>query len=354
MLDRLRARFTRPVEERNAGGFTAEVIAARESYITGRRGAAELTATAQGCISLWESGLSMASVEGTSLLTPRMLALIARSLALRGEAVMLIRDRLIPAHDWTVTTRDGFATAYRVSISDAGGGASITALAGEVLHVVIASDVSTPWAGLAPLRRATLTAGMLHAVETALVEVFENAPIGVQVIPMPEMADKERERLERNLRGLRGRASIRTSAKVTAAGGPAPAGDWKPQSLSPNLQGAMTAETLSAARSEICHAFGVLPALLATAATGPAVREAQRHLATWTLQPIAALIAQEAAEKMGGDVTLDVMQPLQAYDAGGRSRALMGVLTALAAAKQGGVTPEELAAAAKFAGVPEA
>ena len=64
------------------------------------------------------------------------------------------------------------------------------------------------------------------------------------------------------------------------------------------------------------------------------VREAQRHLAQWQLQPIAAMVGQEgAADKLGNAVTLDVMRPLQAYDAGGRARALTAVVKALSEAK---------------------
>src|SRR3546814_12990587 len=86
------------VEKRaSASGFTAEIIAARESYISGRRGIAELTATAQACISMWENGFSMAEVEGTDLLDRRSLAPAGRSVALRGEAVFLVRDGPIPA-----------------------------------------------------------------------------------------------------------------------------------------------------------------------------------------------------------------------------------------------------------------
>ena len=86
-------------------------------------------------------------------------------------------------------------------------------------------------------------------------------------------------------------------------------------------------------------AFGVLPALSSTTTTGPMVREAQRHLAQWQLQPIAKMIEQEATEKLGGAVKLDVMRPLQAYDAGGRGRALTAIVAALAAAKEAGVDP---------------
>jgi hypothetical protein len=139
-------------EKRSAmSGFTAEIIAARESYISGRRGIAELTATAQGCISLWEAGLAMADVSGTELLTRRNMALIGRSVALRGESVFMIRDdRLVPCSDWDLRTRDGRPVAYRVSVSEAGGGRSETALAGEVLHLRMAA---TRWRHTtAPLR----------------------------------------------------------------------------------------------------------------------------------------------------------------------------------------------------------
>ncbi|MCT8999115.1 phage portal protein [Chelativorans intermedius] len=329
------------IEKRSAmSGFTAELMAARESYIAGRTGIAELTATAQSCVSLWENGLAMADVEGTSLLDRRSLAIIGRAVALRGEAVFKITDAgLVPCSDWDLRTRGGKPVAYRVSISEAGGGTSETLLAGEVLHLRIGADPAAPWSGTAPLRRARLTAGMLNAVESALAEVFENAPLGSQVVPMPEQPEVDNETIARSFRGQRGRVVLRESVNVTAAGGPAPAQDWRPSSLSPDLEKAMTRETLEAARNAICGAFGVLPALFASNAQGPLVREAQRHLAQWTLQPIAVLLAEEASEKLGATVEIDTMRPLQAFDAGGRARALATIVQALAQAKEAGVDP---------------
>src|SRR5258707_6219883 len=95
------------VEKRSAGsGFTAEIIQAREAYIPGRRGIAELTATAQSCVSLWENGFALADVTGTEMLNRQSLALLGRSLALRGESVFLIQDDfLVPASDWDLRTR---------------------------------------------------------------------------------------------------------------------------------------------------------------------------------------------------------------------------------------------------------
>jgi len=335
------------VEKRSAmSGFTAEIMAARESYISGRRGVAELTATAQSCISLWENSAAIADISGTNLLDRRTMALLARSIALRGEAVFLIReDRLVPCSDWDLRTRDGLPTAYRVSISEAGGGTTQTALAAEVLHVRIGSDPAAPWLGVAPLRRAALTAGLLQAVESALADVFENAPLGSQIVPFPESRDVDLETLGRGFRGRRGRVLLRESVNVSAAGGPAPASDWRPQDVTPNLQQSMSLETMEASRNAICGAFGVLPAIFDGAAQGPLVREAQRHLAQWTLQPIGELVAEEASAKLGGRVSIDVMRPTQAFDSGGAARAFSTLVQALAQAKEAGLDPAAVAGA---------
>ncbi|TPJ28021.1 phage portal protein [Mesorhizobium sp. B2-7-2] len=328
-----------------ASGFTAEIIAAREAYISGRRGIAELTATSQSCVSLWENGFALAAVTGTALLDRRTLALIGRSLALRGESVFLIRDGLVPCSDWDLRTRYGRPTAYRVSIPEAGGGTSQTALAGEVLHLRIGCDPAAPYYGTAPLKRASLTAGLLNAVESALAEVFENAPIGSAIVPFPESPEVDMETLGRGFRGKRGRIMLRESVAVTAAGGPAPAADWRPQSVSPDLERSMTAESLSAAREAIAGAFGVLPGLFNPATTGPLVREAQRHLAQWTLQPIGELLAEEASEKLGASIMIDLLRPTQAFDAGGAARAFTALIAGMAAAKEAGLDQAAIAAA---------
>lgn len=340
---------TPKVEKRSAAsGFTAEIIAARESYISGRRGIAELTATAQSCISLWENGFAMADVSGTDMLTRRDMALIGRSLGLRGEAVFLIRESgLVPCSDWDLTTRNGKPTAYRVSVSEAGGGRTETALAGEVLHLRVGCDPAAPYYGQAPLKRASLTAGLLQAVESALVEVFENAPIGSQIVPFPETPETDMIAIGRSFRGQRGRVLLRESVAVSAAGGPQPASDWKPQNVTPDLEKAMTRETLDASRSAIATVFGVLPTMLGPEAQGPAIREGQRHLAQWTLQPIGELLAEEAKAKLGETVQIDVMRPLQAFDAGGSARALVGLVEAMSRAKEAGLPPEMVASAFK-------
>ena len=339
-LDLFRRR--RPADETRATGFTAEVMAAREAYITGSRGIAELTATAQLCVSMWEHGLSIADVEGAPTLDHASMALAARSMALRGESVFLIRDdRLVPCVDWDLSTRDGEPRAYRLSIPEVGGGRTRTALAPEVLHFRIGADPAMPWIGSAPLRRASLTGELLQAVEAALKETFENAPLGSQIVPLPDSTPEDMERLRQAFRARRGRTLVIEGVAQATAAGMNPQLDKRPESVSPDLSKSMTTETLSAARDSIMLAFGVIPALANASTTGPVVREAERHAAQWTLQPIAELMAEEATRKLGSSVRIDVMRPLQAFDTGGRARAAAGIVQAMAQAQEAGIDPEQ-------------
>ena len=340
----------RPIEARSSGqGYTAQVMAARDSYISGRRGVAELTATVQSCVSLWEGGFAMADVIGTDILTRQNMAMIARAAALNGEAVYLITDLgLVPATDWDVTTRDGKPRAYRLSIPEAGGGRTVTALSAEVLHLRIGSDHLTPWIGTAPLRRSSLTGAMLHAVEAALSETFENAPLGSQIVPVPDTGADDMASIRGAIKGNRGATLVIEGVAQATAAGMNPQIGQKPDQLSPDLSRSMTAETLAAAREGILMAYGVLPSLANRASTGPAVREAQRQLAIWTLQPIATLLAEEATAKLGNTIEIDTIRPLQAFDAGGRARALSAIIKALAEAKAADIPPDAVSGAMRM------
>ena len=347
MLEWLRRRLAPAPEQRSAmaAGYTSAIMAARESYISGSSGIAELTATVQSCVTLWESAFALADVKGTDLLTRPVLAMVARSLALRGEAVFLIRDTLVPCADWDLSTRNGIPRAYRLSVPEAGGGRTETALSPEVLHVRIGADNVAPWSGQAPLRRAAISAGLLQEVETALRDVYRDAPLGSQIVHLPDGAADDMETMRSAFRGKRGATLVLEGVAQATAAGMNPQLGQRPDSLSPDLSRAMVAETLTAARDAVCMVFGVLPGLINRASTGPMVREAQRHLAGWVLQPMAELVAAEATVKLGVPVMIDVGRPLQAFDAGGRARALLGLVEAMGRAKELGLSPAEVQAA---------
>lgn len=342
--------FKRKTETRStmAAGYTAQIIAARESYVAGVSGIAELTATVQTCVTLWESAFALADVTGTDLLDRKTMALIARSLALRGEAVLLIRDRLIPCADWDLSTKDGIPRAYRVTVSEAGGSTSTTVLAAEVLHVRLGVDPVAPWTGQAPLRRASLTASLLHEIETALRDTWRDAPVGSQIAHMPEGSASDMAAMRSAFKGRRGSALVVEGVAQAVGAGMHPNVGKAPDQLTPDLQRAMPAELLDAARGAIFAAYGVLPAMFSPAAQGPLVREAQRHLAQIVMQPIAMLLAEEASEKLGGAVKVDVVRPMQAFDAGGKARALATMVQALAQAKEAGIEGANLQDALSF------
>ena len=328
-------------EKRAASGYTADVMALRSSYITGTSGSAELTGTVQACVSLWEGAFALADVAGADMLDRRTMALLARSLALRGEAVFLITgDGLLPCADWDLSTRNGIPRAYRLSVSEAGGAVAQTALAAEVLRFRIGADPITPWAGQSPLRRAPLTASLLNEVESALRDVYRDAPLGSQIVPLPETTGGND--WKGAFRGKRGSTLVIEGTAQAMAAGMHPLAEKRPDQLSPDLSKSMSAETLEAARSAIFAVYGVLPGLYAVAAQGPLVREAQRHLAGWVLQPICELVAEEASAKLGGKVLIDVGRPLQAFDAGGRARALSSLIEAMGRAKELGLTPDQV------------
>ena len=336
-------------ETRSSGtGYTAQVMQARASYIGGAAGLGELTTAVQSCVTLWEGGLSLADVKGTDILSRRALALTARSLALRGEAVFLIRDRLIPASDWDLTTRNGDPRSYRLQVSEAGGGRSEIALAGEVLHFRIGSDAYTPWAGSAPLRRSSLSAQLLAELETALRDVFRDAPLGSQIVPMPEGSSEDMAGLRSAFIGKRGATMVVEGVAHAVGAGMHPQLGKGPDQLSPDLSRTLAGELLRDAKGSVYTAFGVLPGLQNPATTGALVREAQRHLAQLILQPIAMQMAEEVTEKLGTRVLIDVVRPMQAYDAGGKARALATMVAALAQAREAGIEGATLQDALAF------
>jgi hypothetical protein len=118
-----------------------------------------------------------------------------------------------------------------------------------------------------------LTASLLAEVETALRDVYRDAPIGSQIVPLPDGGADWKGAF----RGKRGSTLVIEGTAQAMAAGMHPLAEKTPDQLSPYLSKSMTAETLEAARSSIFAAYGVLPGLFNAATTGPMVRESQRH-----------------------------------------------------------------------------
>lgn len=328
--------------------YTALALLARSEAITDA--GADLSGVVAGCATLWANGLSMAETD-SELLTPEVLAAIGRQLATEGNSVWHITPAgLVPVSDYSLTTTGSRPRAYRLTVPEINGGEQVIALADEVLHIRIGADVRMPWQGVAPLRRAQISAALLSATETALAETFRDAAFGSKVIGMPETEEGANNRLGHSFRAKRGRVLVRDS-KAAYAGVQGVPDDWRPADLTPNLRDSMALESLRTAREAVLHVYGVLPCLMSESATGPAIREAQRHLAHWALAPIAKLIAHELKLKTGERPELDVFTGLGAYDVGGSARAMAAIIGALAEAKAAGIPAEDVRLAGEIAGV---
>lgn len=73
-------------------------------------------------------------------------------------------------------------------------------------------------------------------------------------MPFPESQEDDLSNLSSSFRGRRGRVLLRESVNVTAAGGPAPAQDWKPASMTSDIEGILPVESLQAVRAGVLTA----------------------------------------------------------------------------------------------------
>jgi hypothetical protein len=107
---------------------------------------------------------------------------------------------------------------------------------------------------------------------------------------------------------------------------------------------------MSASRAAFVRLIDYDPSVARTIILAPQTlhAEAQRHLAQLILQPIAGQMAEETSEKLGGPVQIDVVRPMQAFDAGGKARALATMVAALAQAKEAGIEGATLQDALAF------
>ncbi|MDO9527092.1 MAG: hypothetical protein Q7J57_16390 [Gemmobacter sp.] len=63
------------------------------------------------------------------------------------------------------------------------------------------------------------------------------------------------------------------------------------------------------------------------------------------LQSLAELLAKAASANLGAAVMIDVGRALQAFDVGGRARALAAIIEALGRGKERGLSPEQMESA---------
>ena len=318
----------RSAAKAQAGGGTSATelaLAALDREAAGRTVAADGLALAESCVGLWERALASAMVEpdGMALaaVTPQMLALTGRALAVRGNAVFAIDVTrggvaLYPASSWD--PRGGYRPAarrYYVTMSGPDGTVTRNLPAASVLHFRVGASDAEHWRGRAPLYRARSTATLAARLERQMTDETKIA-VG-RILPLSIPSPDQGGDLSEEIR--KGGLTI-----VPFGHGlgfeQTPSARYAPQRL-----GAHPAEPLPALRSaigtEICACFGVPPALLDKGADGTAQRESWRRFWLGTIAPLGRLIAAELALKLDTAARLG-FEALAAADEDGRSRAI--------------------------------
>ena len=335
-----------------AGGPAPEIRSdATDTAIAGlvaAVGGASVRSWAAGAVEcaagLWARALSTATVQPDGVpIGPGWLAEAARDLARRGECVYLLdvqggRLRLLRA---TITDVDGDGPDpagwwYGLTLAGPRGTFNVTAPAASVVHVRYATEKHSPARGVSPLAYASLTGTLTASLEQSLgyeaggpVANLIALPHGYNSQPPPADGETQDQPLPSDtladaIRTARGRTLLpeTTQANYGDQTVRPPRRDYDPQRL-----GADPPMALVTLRQQVectvLACFGV-PAPLGPMGVndGTAQREAARRLWTLTVQPLAAMIAEELTRVLEQPVTLDYGQPSGAADLAARARAV--------------------------------
>ena len=239
------------------------------------------TAALEACAGTVGRGFSASEVSGpdslTQALTPRVLALIGRSLIRLGEVVFLIdttsgRLRLIPAETHDVEGGP-FPDEWEYRLTLGGPSRTITydfVPADSVLHFRYAVDPSTPWRGNGPLAVANL-AGKLSAETVNTLANESSGPVG-RLLGIPvDGEDATIQALKSDIANARGKIALLETGDWGNSGGDSKV-DLKSERFGAEPPASMI-QLLSAASQEVYSAVGLNGALWGGSSSA-AVREA--------------------------------------------------------------------------------
>ena len=260
------------------------------------------------------------SGDGAALVTPSVMTMIARSLAIYGEIAFVVRGmNLIPAHSITVQGDADPATwTYRLTLPGPTDSQTAVYPASQILHFRIGTDPQRPWRGQSPLVAARVGAATASGLERSLQE-------GVRVQRMNIVAFSGRvtqHQLDQATASIRQRAA-RDGLVTVSAGAD---GGLGISEITPDVATGQ-GDLRRAISAEILASYGLSAVLLNEQAPATSLREVGRMLLNGTIQPIAKLIAAEVMAKTGTEIIFDFAK-LRASDVAGQARAVGALVKA--------------------------
>ena len=303
---------------------TVELLNTFEREALGVSVSPEDLATVEACAGLWERSIASAAVEpmGAALeaVSPQVLALAGRGLALFGQAVFLIDVdpmqglTLSPASSWDVSGSP-LEWIYRVDLIGPSGSRTVTRPGASVLHFRIGADSRAPWRGRPPLRRSQATANLAAAIEAQLT-AESKLPTG-RIVPLSGTGEQVKK-----VGSMIARGGITVTGLGQAAPGQeqVPSSRYQPQKLGPDPADAF-GQLRRHVAEDIASAFGVPPSLFNPSGDGAGQREGWRRFWAGTVAPIGSLLEAEIRAKLAPEARVS-FPALRASDEDGRSRSV--------------------------------
>lgn len=327
MLNRfIERRVAEVIEER---GFTNLILAGLDATAEGKQGNIQQTSALEIAARMWAGALAGATVKGTNLLTPRVMAMIGRQIVREGEIVFAIEVRdgrasLLPAASWEVQR----GWRYRVEIPEPPGDQVTRTLPREsVLHVMFATDPRTPWMGISPMAAAKLGGELAANLESRLNDQSKT-PAAV-LIPIPtDGGDESLDPLKTQIAGARGSAVLVESTATGWEEGTQnrTQADWAPKALGPMIQDGPR-QLHEDALQRVMASCGIPGSLASVGADGTQLREDYRRFIMLTIEPWAKDLAAEASRALDAEVSFS-FEGLWAHDLAGRATAVQKLVAA--------------------------
>ena len=290
--------------------YTDQRVAAAVARATGETPAG--VAAVEAAVGMWERAFASARSE---TLTAAQLALIGRSLLLRGESVWHIGrgGRLAPASH-PVTVQGGLyegSWTYKLTLAGPTSTRTVSATAGTVAHFRIGTEPGRPWAGCSPLANAKLTRDALAFVERSLSQEHQG-PVGSMIAVQDPESNTE---VATSIGAASGAVLLGESA-ATGVAGDAQRNDWDSHRFGPNPSQSTVLARDNLERA-VWSAAGV-PVELLRPSSGVDAREAWRRFLFAVITPLGAIVSGEL-RRLGLDPAVDWTE-LRASDLASRSR----------------------------------
>ena len=303
--------------------------------------AASATAAVEACVRAVSAPYALANVTGIGqTVTGPLLVDVARGLMERGnwvaaldvdmEAGALIL-RPAGAHQVAGTSRQ---LIYRLELPTPVGQPEILRrLSGDVIHVRINADPMTPWQGIAPWKRAKVSADLAAYIERQLIQ--DTGTPHAYVLPMPYGASPLSMTAAKRAvdRGKGGLTLLETTKSGWGQGEQAaPQSDWKVNRLA-GTPPQTTIDLRGPVSQSIQQAFGIPAGYFS--GDGNSHREARRTMFLDAIEPLSRTIAAELSLKLETTITIDHSES--------QYRDWQRLSRALGALVQAGYTPDAAA-----------